>query len=412
MAKRVLSVVVALVMIFSLTGCKEQTESVSVQSVSMLMGIGSTVGANRYNGVVSSGKTETLNLDESMTLDEIKVEVGQEVKVGDLLFTYDNAGFLLTLEQSRLEIEGLKNSLETMTAEVEELQKQLERAAENNKLAITLQIESTQASIREAQYNIAVKEKELELKQAEAEKTEVYAPISGRVTEINEEGGYDNYGNQKAFMTIIETGNLRVKGTINEMNVGSLYEGCRVIIHSRTDETIWSGTITSIDWENPVKDNNNYYYGADEMSTSSKYPFYVTLDDEAGLFIGQHVYIEAGEVSEGPVGVALPSYFVVQDGSSSYVWAKGKDGRLEKRNVSLGDYDEMMDTYQILSGLELDDYVAFPEENLKPGMSTVEWDESMFGGAGMEGDMGMYDDMGEFDMGEYEDVVYEDVEMD
>lgn len=384
----------AALMMSVLGGCSKTEESVSVQSVSMIMGLGNVGGSNRYSGLVTSGKTETFELDESMTLKEILVEEDQFVKAGDLLYTYDNATLLLTLEQQRLEIEGMKNSVITTQEEIEELEKTRERVSESNKLAYTLQIQSLQATLRETEYNIAVKEKELELKEQESEKTEVYTTVTGRVTSINKEGGYDNYGNKLPFMTVIETGNLRVKGVINEMNIQSLYEGCPVIIRSRTSDEVWTGSISMIDWNNQISNNNNYYY-SDEMSSSSKYPFYVALDSEEGLFIGEHVYIEAGTLSDEQPAVFLPSYFVVTEGDSTFVWAKDGSGKLEKRTVVLGAYDEFMDQYTIESGLGLEDYIAFPEENLKVGMPTLEWDESMFGGSGMmDGEF-----MGEFEGG-------------
>ena len=49
-----------------------------------------------------------------------------------------------------------------------------------------------------------------------------------------------------------------------------------------------------------------------------------------------------------------------------------KNGKLEKRAVTLGDYQEMTDTYGVLEGLSEDDYVAFPDETLcKPGAATT-----------------------------------------
>ena len=43
----------------------------------------------------------------------------------------------------------------------------------------------------------------------------------------------------------------------------------------------------------------------------------------------------------------------------------------EKRPVSLGEYNMMNDTYEILSGITLEDYIAFPEELCREGMSTT-----------------------------------------
>ena len=96
------------------------------------------------------------------------------------------------------------------------------------------------------------------------------------------------------------------------------------------------------------------------MTSSSKYPFYVKLNDVTGLILGQHVYIELDygqqEVREG---LWLPEYYIVDADSSPYVWAANGRDRLEKRGVSLGEYDAERGEYQVISGLKESDYIAF-----------------------------------------------------
>ena len=134
-------------------------------------------------------------------------------------------------------------------------------------------------------------------------------------------------------------------------------------------EEFWMGTVTLVDYENPVQNNNNGYYisgGSDEMSASSKYPFYVELDSSDGMILGQHLYLTVAGEEETPLeGVLLGGSFVCYDEEgNTYVWADNGQGKLEKRTVELGDYDMMSDAYQILSGLEESDYVAFPDESV------------------------------------------------
>ena len=51
-------------------------------------------------------------------------------------------------------------------------------------------------------------------------------------------------GNSAPFMTILQTGEYRIKGSIDEQNVWMLSEGQEVVIRSRVDSTkTWSGTI-------------------------------------------------------------------------------------------------------------------------------------------------------------------------
>jgi HlyD family secretion protein len=172
-------------------------------------------------------------------------------------------------------------------------------------------------------------------------------------------------------MVITETGSLRIKGTINELNRDSIMEGTSVTIRSRTDSSVvWNGVVDSIDWDTQISDNNNYYYGSsDEMSTSSKYPFYVTLDSTEGLFLGQHVYIEPTVFSNSGGELWLPAYYINDADSSAWVWADNGRGKLEKRAVVLGEYDDETDEYVIQSGLTVDDSIAFPDDSFEAGMS-------------------------------------------
>lgn len=381
--KAISAFLICTLMLCVLCSCgKTDGDTVSVQSVAMVTGMGNVGLVSRYAGVVVSGKSVDITLDENMKLDELFVEEGQEVSVGETLFTYDNEALLLTLEQSALEIEGMKNSLDANRKQVEELTKERDKASEANKLEYTLQIQTLQADIREAEYNIKLKEKELAHQQETSANTEVKSELNGRITALNPDGGYDNYGNVKPFLTILETGDLRIKGTINEMNRDSLYEGMQVVIRSRTTDEAWTGSISMIDWENPTQGNENYYYGpveSAEMTSSSNYPFYIAVDDNTGMFIGQHVYIEPGELSEtGENTMALPSYFINDVETKPWVWAADSKDKLEKRNITIGEYDAENDTYVIESGLDADDYIAFPDETLKAGLPVEKYDESMF----------------------------------
>ena len=75
----------------------------------------------------------------------------------------------------------------------------------------------------------------------------------------------------------------------------------------------------------------------------------------------------------------LSSFYLVIDGNDAYVWAAGKNDKLEKRKITTGEYDENMDEYEITSGLTAEDYIAFPEDTLSEGMPCIK-NASMGGG--------------------------------
>lgn len=399
MTKRIVCICLACVLLLGcLAACGSGDENaVSVQRVSMICGLDGAGLYNRYPGLVVSGETAEIKKDSNKKVLETYVEVGDWVSEGDVIFCYDNQAMELELNKMLLELEGFENTIIAAEEQIPELEKAQNSVGAGQQLQYSLQIQSLQADIREATYNKGLKEREIAAMEEALKDTDVRAPIAGRVMSVQEEdasggmgyGEADVYGGMgsgtsDAYITIMDMTTYQVKGNINELNLGSLMEGMEVIIRSRADESaFWTGRVDSIDWENPVTGNENgyYYYGpSDEMTSSSKYPFYVVLDDVTGLILGQHVYVEPNlGQSETKEGLWLPEYYICDRDSAPYVWAANSRSKLEKCGVELGEYDEEAGLCQILSGITADSYIAFPAEELTAGLATVEYDESSFG---------------------------------
>ena len=88
------------------------------------------------------------------------------------------------------------------------------------------------------------------------------------------------------------------------------------------------------------------------------------LEDTQGLILGQHVYLEV-EAEEGETaGPSISSTFICFDeDGGTYVWAERR-GKLTRQDVTLGEYNPMLDTYEIVDGLTEEDYIAFPDGEL------------------------------------------------
>lgn len=360
-------VVLCALMFFYMTGCGSSVNAVYVQSVADLSSMGGIAPGDRFGGLVVSEHVAEVTKDENKAVKELLVKEGDDVEEGQALFLYDTEQLQLDLDRKNLELEQLKAAIANYKVQIAELEAERSHAASGDQLAYTIQIQTVQLDLKEAELNQKAKEAEVTQASAILENASVVSPVSGRVQAINE-NGYDNYGNPLPYITIQKTGAYRVKGTIGELQRGSLMEGTRVKIISRTDESaIWYGTVALVDYENPAQGNQyDMYYGvaSDEMTSSSKYPFYVELDSTDGLLLGQHVYMEVDTGETVSSGLSLGSYFICyDDDGSTYVWAENRS-RLEKRVITLGEYNGMTDTYTILDGLTEDDYIAFPDTEL------------------------------------------------
>ena len=349
-------------------------DKVYVEKVSKIMNT-YTGAQNRYNGVVESQDSYEVNVDSSRTIKEILVEVGDTVEEGQELVKYDTNELEMQIKQAELELESINNEIDNEKKKINTYKEQLAKTTdEDEKFDLNTEIQTSENSIEQNEYDIESKELEIEKYNKQIDESTVVSKKSGVVKEINE-NGTDQNGNSAAFMTILQEGEYRIKGTIDEQNVWMVTEGTPVVIRSRVDETqTWSGQLTKIDTENVAKDDSDSSYGSSDSSSASatKYPFYVQLDSADGLLLGQHVYIEMdGGQETAKEGLWLYSYYITEDDEGSYVWAANDKDRLEKRYVELGEYDEELGEYEILSGLTLDDYIAWPMAGLYEGVATV-----------------------------------------
>lgn len=373
--KRWLTMAMAACLAVTLLGCGSGSkDAVYVQSVEVLSNLGGIAPGDYFLGMVVSEHVTKIEKDSDKGVKELLVQEGDNVTAGQALFSYDTDELQLNYDKKCLELDQLKASIESYQKQIKQLEEERAYVTGSEKLHYTLEIQSTQLSQKEAELKIKTKEKEVEQAAALLENSTVTSPVDGRVQDINE-SGTNSQGEKAAYITIQQVGSYRVKGVLGELQRGGIMEGDRVTLVSRIDEKeTWSGTVTVVDYESPSQGSNmDRYYGmsTDEMSASSKYPFYVELDSTKGLMLGQHLYVkrevEAGQSAGIPIGSAFICYG--EDGSA-FVWAEQK-GKLEKRTVTLGEYNPMTDAQEILSGITMEDYLAFPDELCREGVSTT-----------------------------------------
>lgn len=339
---------------------------------------------SRYMGTVESQEVKGVNRDSDKKVKELYVKEEDEVKAGEVLFEYDTESMELQLRQLELELTSI-NIHATLNQQIASLTTEKAAAPAEEQLSYSAQIQNLQAQVNQANYDASAKQLEIDRQKLSMENTKVVAPMDGIIKTINEnnstsssdddssnsnsDNGSDSTSN--AYITIMAKGDYRIKATASELTVRSMSEGQSMIIRSRVDDSTWTGTVTKIDLEHPDNGNNNDYYMS-SGTTATKYPFYISLDSTDGLMLGQHVYVEAdygqGDVKEG---LWLDEYYIMQEDDGAYVWAENAKGYIEKRKIELGEYDENMMRYQILSGLTEDDYIAYPEDRVKEGMKVT-----------------------------------------
>ena len=362
-------------------------EEAYVDTVAAWTGAGAGLGGyNRFAGVVEAQETWSAQQNQDSEILDIYVKPGDEVKAGDPLFKYDVDKYQSDLSQAEIDMERLNNDLGSIEETINKLTEDKKKAPAADQANYTIQIQDQELAYKQKELDIKSKQMDIDRINENIKNAVVTSEIDGVVKSVKNEGTDISFeeGADTGVVTVMKTGDLRIKGTVNEQNIGELTEGMEMIIHSRVnEEDIWHGTIEKIDLENTEQDQGMYYGMESEGST--KKAFYVRLDSGEGLMIGQHVYLEAdmGQ-DEKKEGLWLDEYLIdMSDADAPFVWAD-EGGRLTKRAVELGQYDEELMQYEVLGGLTLTDSIAMPSEELKEGMKTVSMKE-MTDGSG-EGD--------------------------
>lgn len=346
-------------------------------------------GTQKLAGIVESQKTLDIQKDAEREVKEILVKTGDEVEVGTPLFIYDTAKLEADLQQANLDLERADNDMKNQKDQIAQLEKEKKKAPEKEQLSYTTQIQSAQMDLKKSEYEKKAKEVEINRIKGQIENSTVTSEMKGVVKSVNNSQNGENInpydGSSQAFMTILATGEYRIKGKVNEQNITQIVEGDPAIIRSRVDENaIWRGTYTAVDTKNPNTNSNDGMMlgsGQEQQTTSTSYPFYVELESSEGLLLGQHVYIEQDTgLEEREPGIWLDEAFIADLDKKPYVWVESSKGTLEKKAVVLGTHDENMMQYKIESGLKSSDYVAYPQEFFKEGVKTThEMTEDMMG---------------------------------
>jgi len=362
--KKWITMALVLALLAALTGCGGSEGGIPVQRADQLALAGQA--GERFAGVVVSENVVEISRDSSKRIEELYVAVGQEVKAGDKLFSYDSDELELALEKTQLEVEKMTNEQVTYTEQLEKLEKKLKNTwNESDKVRLTLEINTLKTTMMENEYNLKSKDKEITTLQEMLSNIDITAPVDGTIRKVDEEGQTGSY------ITIQQSGAYRVQGMINEMSMnGSLMPGSRVQVFSRVSDQTWMGTVTAINTADASQNNGDMWnnYGVmDTMTLSSSYVFDVELDNVEGLLLGQHVYIELYMEQMPMEGVWIPESFLMDLAMNeetfemtAAVWAENAGGKLERRAVTLGMYDGMTGCYEILSGITAEDYLADP----------------------------------------------------
>ena len=285
----------------------------------------------------------------------------------------------LDVQQAQLEIESIQTSINTANSQIAQYQRERQSASGTERMSYDAQIQQLQAEVNSSTYQLKTKQVELDRLKQGLENADVLAPADGTIDKVGTiEEPLDA---ENTMVTLRNGGDLRIKGSVSEQNVMSISVGDPVIVRSRVDKDVtWAGTIDAIDTGSAQQsEESGMNMDGGNADRASFYSFYVNLEEDDGIIMGQHVIIEP-DYGQGAAkqGLWIPAGFIVDPEGEAFVWMANSRMKLEKQSVTIGEYDPDLDMFQITEGLENDSLIAWPDENCVPGAkATTElvWDE-------------------------------------
>ena len=362
-------------LILGLTGCGGQTQ-VNVEQAGML----ATAAAisDKFAGVVVSENVVEIDRDAEKQIEELYVSVGDEVRINEKLFEYDTDTLSLTVDKQELELDKLEQQIKDLTTQKKNLENQIKKEKDKSvKATLELQLRSVSADLTQATYDKNALQTEIKYNKSMLTNAAVRSPIKGTIRSINENGS--------PYITIQQAGSYQVKGVLNELSLNAgIMEGVGVTILSRTDPTVfWTGVVSLVDYNSADSNEYDEMYGGGYdtgMSTSTSYPFYISLDNTNGLLLGQHVYIQISAAALSDELLRIPEGYIMDVTMDEETWLTtgtvwGVDMEtleLVKTTVTLGEYDPTYGTYVILDGITAESYLADPAaDGVKEGASVT-----------------------------------------
>ncbi len=392
----------------------DSEDAVYVDSVTSITGYGSGSGLmERFAGEVEPQATLEVRLESERKLKECYVQVGDVVKEGQKLFSYNTQEDEDNIAQAELEIEKAEAENEASEQTIAQYEKERESASSDDQIEYSLEIASQENSIKQNEYTIKQKELEIEQLQENIDDAVVTAEMGGIVQKISDEDSSESSyssSDSSVYITILAEGDYRIKGSINELQIDQIEEGEDVIVYSRVDNSVsWLGQIAEVTEDTADDENDSYYYYNSSADTTS-YVFYVDLESSEGLMLGQHVYLEeyVGQDKDRD-GLWLDEYYLFWEEEDPYVWAASTSNVIEKRALTVGDYDEELEQYEILEGLDADDYIAFPSDSVSAGDPVI-YNDIPSSNEDEEYDDEDYDDYDDYDYEDFDD--YDDYDDD
>lgn len=332
---RLIKIVAATLLVFvaaSVTGCSKASEPANqIKKVKVAPAVLTTIGKDtEFAGKLTPVTETVVSAKISGKVKQVNYEVGAAVKVGDILFTLDQAEVEAQYAQAKAAYEGLKGQTQLQIDDAQEYyDKMLELYNAGGAAKQDLdKAESQLTSAKLAWSQVEQAEAAMNLASLQVGNTVVTTPLFGIVAARNVEKGEVISAGIPAF-TVIDIKNLLVEVNIPEDLRLTIENGQTVALQVKAlgNKEI-AGTIKSI--------------GPDADSKTHTYLVRIQVENETQE-LQPDMLVKAAFPKETRQNVlAVPNEAVLIENDLPYVYIVSEEGTAQKVSVKTGLSDEKM----------------------------------------------------------------------
>lgn len=332
------TLIASLLILSSLTlwGCsREPAVAEHVPLVMVTQPTSSLSEQKSYAGEVQARQQTDLAFRVSGQVLQRYVDVGDRVRVGQVLATLDVKDAQLQLNAARAQLESAQSAAKVAEQELRRFQQLLPMNAVSRSQydAMQNQYQAALASLKQAQSNYQVSQNQTRYNQLIADK-------SGVITARHIEVGQVVSAGQAAYQLAI-AGEREVVIGIPEQAIDTIRLGqaAWVTLWSKPEQR-FAATVREI---SPAADSSRTFSVKVALKAASQ-----------DIQLGQSARVFFTTLQSNVISVPLSS--VSASEQQAFVWVVGPDAHIHKVPVTLGAYGR--DTVPVLSGLNADDYVV------------------------------------------------------
>ena len=321
----------------TLIGCSKQKTEVEQEVPLVMVTQPSSLHLEQksYAGEVQARQQTALAFRVAGQVTQRFADVGDQVKVGQVLAKLDVQDAALQLNAARAQLESAQSAAKIASDELQRFQQLLPMNAVSRSQydAVKNQYQHAMAQLKQAQSNYAVSSNQTDYNQLRATK-------NGVITERNIEVGQVLAAGQVAYQLAID-GEREVVIGVPEQAVGEIRVGqeATVSLWSQPD-TRFAGTVREI---SPAADQSRTFKVKVALREGNAQ---IQLGQSARVFLTR----------QANQGLYVPLSSVSATGQQAFVLVLQADSTVRQTPVTLGAYGR--DSVPVLSGLQAQDYVV------------------------------------------------------